>query len=47
MPPIKQNFFHEIFEKKMMGLHGAELSTDENKTENPTDSDEETAFIIN
>lgn len=46
-PPIKQNFFQEIFEKKMMGLHGADLSTDENKTENPTDSDEETAFMIN
>ena len=31
----------------MMGLHGADLSTDENKTENPTDSDEEAAYFMN
>ena len=30
-----------------MGLHGADLSTDENKTENPTDSDEEAAYFMN
>jgi hypothetical protein len=45
-PFIKQNFFKEIFEKKMMGLHGAELSTDDNKTEKTSDSDEE-AFMHN